>query len=151
MNIISGEEKDDVFCRDTSDGKICYARGRDPKTFEDAKLFCNQASGDLFAPTSESDIEYVRNKFGSSFGLWIGIENPSGDNEKWVYSHNQDADVSFTNWHDGEPNIKDEKCGKMGDDKTTWFDIKCDKANDFICQFKVDPLCKFSNNLKKRW
>ena len=131
-----------VHCRDTSDGQYCYAGQGASSKFHDAKKFCNEVSGDLVTPKSSEDTTFILNKFGRTY-FWLGIENPNGDNTKWVYSYDLSEDISYTNWHQpDEPNTNSEKCVQMRADGT-WNDAHCDNSHKFICQFKVDPLSKF--------
>ena len=103
--------------------------------FESARDYCGKAGGEVFVPKSLAHLQTIERP---SFPVWIGIMNPTGDNEYWI-NVNTGAQISFTHWAQNEPNNNAEKCVSMiNADEGKWNDNNCDNTFNVMCMFDMD-------------
>ena len=106
------------------------------KTWEDARLFCQEISGELASFTSLQEQasagipEYGKGDYNS---YWIGL-NDMKENGKYVWSDG--SDLVWTHWQVFNPtNRSDRNCVYVY--QTKWLDAWCGRTYPFVC--KITP------------
>jgi len=105
------------------------------KNWTEAQSYCRHNYTDLASVRNQSENDEIKNiieqNLTSSDGAWIGLSR------LWVWSDNSTS--TFTYWHTGEPNIKQNRedvCTAI--DMTTahqgrWVDDLCTGRCPFVC------------------
>ena len=128
ITISLGKKVEKVVCQHYIDDDYCFAISEEEVTFENARQFCHNGGGEILVPKSLSH----HNKLMIASGnVWLGITNPTGDNEIWM-DVNTGSKISFTKWDYHQPDDITEKCVIMSNEGY-WTDIDCDKKFKAMC------------------
>ena len=108
-----------------------------PKSWADARKFCQGRGGDLVVITSQEQNQFLVDQGVGNAYLAVSHAANEGTWE-WVTG---DA-LTYKNWNDGEPNdtVGAENCAMIygsGDTAGKWNDAPCDAERPFICQDKM--------------
>jgi len=124
----------------------CYMVFLSERTWFQAKRACENAGGYLATITSEDEMNFIWQKFGSLFtktwkGPWIGLSDAANENDwRWVTGESSvvGQEMVYANWYTAEP---DDCCG--GQDCASiagghwgykWNDNKCHFLLPYICE-----------------
>jgi len=124
----------------------CYMVFLSERTWFQAKRACENAGGYLVTITSEDEMNFIWQKFGSLFtetwkGPWIGLSDAANENDwRWVTGESSvvGQEMVYANWYTAEP---DDCCG--GQDCASisgghwgykWNDNKCHFLLPYICE-----------------
>ncbi|KAI5212640.1 C-Type Lectin Domain Family 17, Member A [Manis pentadactyla] len=111
----------------------CYYFSQSPKSWYEARMFCQENYSHLVIISSFAEQNFVAKAHGSPRVYWLGLSdiNREGD---WRWLDGSPVTLSF--WGPEEPNnIQDEDCASM-DKGGTWNDLSCDKTTYWICERK---------------
>lgn len=115
---------------------IYYGESLGIATWQDAKKYCESLGGHLATITSQEENDAIwrfANWYWHEGGIFFGFTD---EQEEGVWRNVTGEEVSYTNWHSGEPNNQDiQNYGQIyaeGD----WDDSKFDYSK-FICEWDL--------------
>ena len=124
-------------------GKLFY-KVHGERNYLDAKAQCESDGAHLATPKSESENDFLADLVANlnPRPFWIGVNDI--DQEGEFISIDGDA-VSFTKWHNGEPNNSDNEDGIvmnwhnwLPDKKGFWNDYAITNRVQFVCFYRIN-------------
>ncbi|XP_063819491.1 pulmonary surfactant-associated protein D-like [Pseudophryne corroboree] len=117
----------------TSGGKI-YVLNNAQANYNDAKLVCARAGGQLPSPVNAKEnqaILDIRKK--SPIAIFLGINDIK---KEGTFTYPNGENIGYSNWYPGEPNNLNgvENCVEMYENGT-WNDTNCAEKRGIICEF----------------
>ncbi|MEM8502625.1 MAG: DUF4347 domain-containing protein [Cyanobacteria bacterium P01_D01_bin.1] len=107
LELSTGETGDSVIASDyegmlaTYNGKIYQLTGGGSKTWEDAQAEAESLGGNLVTINTAAEETFLKQTFGDSERLWIGINDRQTEGQfEWVSGEA----IAYTNWAPNEPN-----------------------------------------------
>ena len=119
-------------------GERAYLLCEGPKTWEQARAFCQSRGADLIVIDDEQENEFIT---GSGLPTaWIGL---SDRDEEGTFAWVDGTTPETTYWNTDEPNDSGgtEDCGGIfteGETAGMWNDFDCSSERAFVCEDEVD-------------
>ncbi|XP_033624642.1 macrophage mannose receptor 1-like [Asterias rubens] len=122
----------------------CYQMNiNNPKTWTDAKYYCDAQGGYLLTIRNDGENQYITSRLTDFnqvgvYDVYIGISDTISDNSlKWV----QSTGSTYTNWATGEPTLTVSRndCGSIytGSSSGQWMAKDCYNLQGFICKIQA--------------
>ncbi|XP_066513024.1 macrophage mannose receptor 1-like [Hoplias malabaricus] len=125
--------------RVSADVPYQYHFVNEAKTWTEAQSYCRQKYTDLATVNNMEEMKNLNTtlKDKTTSSVWIGLQ--IGDTGRWLWSladGGLDSEgEEYRNWHSEGPNSAGGKdfCVGMYQPDGTWFDIRCETLNSFVC------------------
>ncbi|NXT81496.1 MRC1 protein, partial [Zapornia atra] len=129
-------------------GDHCFMVHRDPRTWREALIACNESNGDLASIHNPEEHGFILSQLGYKAvdELWIGLNDL---NTQMYFEWSDRTPVTYTKWLPGEPTHVingQEDCVIMAGEDGYWADSSCDRELGYIC--RKDPLQGASGRAK---
>ncbi|XP_058503847.1 uncharacterized protein LOC131471352 [Solea solea] len=102
------------------------------KNYEDAKSYCREMYTDLGTVRNLADMNDLVTAAASATTVraWIGLENGAVWKWHWTLPEHQ---LVYSNWSEGEPQIKNQDACAAMDEHGKWFESDCGDKRGFVC------------------
>ncbi|KAM6281329.1 macrophage mannose receptor 1-like [Porphyrio hochstetteri] len=129
-------------------GDLCFMIHKDPRTWREALIACNESNGDLASIHNPEEHGFILSQLGYKAvdELWIGLNDI---NTQMYFEWSDRTPVTYTKWLPGEPTHVingQEDCVIMAGEDGYWADSTCDRELGYIC--RKDPLQGASGRAK---
>ncbi|KAM4636535.1 pulmonary surfactant-associated protein D-like [Discoglossus pictus] len=131
---IAGLKKAVLFSRGTSAGSKLYVTNGVETNYDNAKVQCANAGGQLAAPRNAEENQAVATIVSQHNRLaFLGITDLQ---TRRIFRYINGEALSYTNWNNGEPNNEKgvERCVEMFTNGK-WNDKRCSEKRLTICEF----------------
>ncbi|XP_035247102.1 macrophage mannose receptor 1 [Anguilla anguilla] len=121
----------------------CYWIEETPKTWSEAKAFCEQRDSKLLHIMDIYEQSHFTVKLAGYTGFWwIGLRAKGSDFGGVDYIWDNEAPLTFTHWDRNQPDSGDGSCVAMTTGPTGgfWDDKACQESFPFICEGQRDGL-----------